>query len=88
MKRIDRAYVGTPSTTRDMRIITAVEWKGKADKNSNPRKKGLQYWGFSYGSVLGITFAAMFPDDMERIVVDGVVKTPDYCDIGWRFCSS
>jgi len=77
------AYVGTPSTARDMRIITAAEWKGKVDKNGNPRKKGLQYWGFSYGSVLGITFAAMFPDDVERIVVDGVVKTPDYYDIGW-----
>ncbi|KAF8429543.1 TAP-like protein-domain-containing protein [Tirmania nivea] len=78
------AYLGTPSTARDMRIIKAAEWEGKVDNKGRPRTKGLQYWGFSYGSVLGITYAAMFPDDVERIVVDGVVKPPDYYAIGWN----
>lgn len=77
------AYLGTPSTARDMRILTKAEWEGKIDIVGNARSKGLQYWGFSYGSVLGITFAAMFPDEVERIVVDGVVKTPDYYSLGW-----
>ncbi|KAF8457778.1 TAP-like protein-domain-containing protein, partial [Terfezia claveryi] len=76
-------YLGTPSTARDMRIITAAEWEGKVDNKGNPRTKGLQYWGFSYGSILGITFAAMFPDDVERIVVDGVMGTPDYYATEW-----
>ncbi|KAF2836580.1 hypothetical protein M501DRAFT_248976 [Patellaria atrata CBS 101060] len=38
-----------------------------------PGKERLQYWGFSYGTFLGSTFASMFPDRVERIVLDGVV---------------
>ena len=34
--------------------------------------------GFSYGSVLGATAAAMFPDRMDRVVLDGVVNVHNY----------
>ena len=31
----------------------------------------LRYWGISYGTMLGGTFAALFPDRVERLVSDG-----------------
>jgi pimeloyl-ACP methyl ester carboxylesterase len=38
----------------------------------------LQYWGFSYGTFLGSTFASTFPDRVGRLVLDGVVRSYDY----------
>jgi hypothetical protein len=43
----------------------------------------LQYWGFSYGTYLGMTFAAMFPDRVGRVIVDGVVDPDDYKKALW-----
>ncbi|KAJ7659442.1 hypothetical protein B0H17DRAFT_1337541 [Mycena rosella] len=52
-------YMTTDNTARDMLHITqAFGWEK------------VKYWGVSYGSVLGSTFVAMFPDKVERVVVD------------------
>ncbi|KAJ6459651.1 hypothetical protein C8R45DRAFT_1030624 [Mycena sanguinolenta] len=55
-------YLTTDNVARDMLHITQ---KFGFDK--------LQYYGVSYGSILGATFAAMFPDKVERIIIDGVL---------------
>ncbi|KAH8597744.1 Alpha/Beta hydrolase protein [Bisporella sp. PMI_857] len=51
---------------------------------ASPASKGveypnlLNYWGFSYGTIIGQTFASMFPERMGRVILDGVVDPYDY----------
>ncbi|KAG8729448.1 hypothetical protein FRC11_008765 [Ceratobasidium sp. 423] len=59
--------VGTVAVAKDMaRIVEALG------------EDGLNYWGFSYGTVLGSTFAALFPDLVNRMVLDGVSNAESY----------
>ncbi|KAI4158419.1 MAG: hypothetical protein LQ342_007460 [Letrouitia transgressa] len=51
-------------------ITERTRWK----KN----EETLLFWGVSYGTVIGATFAAMQPQRVKRIVIDGVVDTLDY----------
>ncbi|KAI9741172.1 MAG: hypothetical protein M1834_002885 [Cirrosporium novae-zelandiae] len=46
-------------------------------------KEQLFYWGFSYGTMLGQTFASMYPDRVGKLVLDGVVDPDDYAVTGW-----
>ncbi|KAJ7209102.1 hypothetical protein C8J57DRAFT_1402317, partial [Mycena rebaudengoi] len=65
-------YINTPNTARDMLRIVQAHGQEK-----------LQFWGFSYGTILGATFAAMFPNSVERIVIDGVINSKDYYKLDW-----
>ena len=55
-------HVDTQSAAKDMDIIRAVLGSKK-----------LNYLGFSYGTLLGLTYAAYFPKNVGRFVLDGVV---------------
>ncbi|KAF7368484.1 AB hydrolase-1 domain-containing protein [Mycena venus] len=55
-------YMTTDNVARDMLLISQ---KFGFDR--------LKYYGISYGSALGATFAALFPDKVERIIIDGVL---------------
>jgi pimeloyl-ACP methyl ester carboxylesterase len=43
----------------------------------------LQYWGMSYGTLIGSTFAALYPDRVGRLLIDGVVDPADHYAGGW-----
>lgn len=53
-------YVSTQDTAKDMHSIRQALGEDK-----------VSYFGFSYGSELGATFATMFPADVRAMVIDG-----------------
>lgn len=60
-------YINTPQTAADMNsILDAV---GQED---------MVYWGFSYGTLLGQTYAGLFPNRSKRVIIDGVVNQFDW----------
>lgn len=46
-----------------------------AKQTATPR---IQYWGFSYGTVLGNTFSSMFPGRVGRMILEAVEDPIDY----------
>lgn len=90
-------YVSTALTAHDMvAIIDALQEEHssllKWDKNEQQSQHSLiehdkpallQYWGFSYGTFLGNTFASMFPNRIGRMILDGNVDPQDYAKTGW-----
>ena len=56
-------YINTPQTAADMNsILDAVG------------QDNMVYWGVSYGTLLGQTYATLFPNRSERIIIDGVIN--------------
>jgi pimeloyl-ACP methyl ester carboxylesterase len=71
-------YVGTMNAARDLdRLREAVG------------DDGLTYLGFSYGTILGATYASLFPDKARALVLDGAtdpasgVSSDDEPSTGW-----
>lgn len=60
---------------------TQLHQRGKTENHeedeNNPVPR-IQYIGFSYGTILGNTFASMFPGRVGRMVLDGVHSAKDY----------
>ncbi|KAJ0332344.1 hypothetical protein COL5a_002054 [Colletotrichum fioriniae] len=68
--RKEKAAASQPEQSLELRKVKDV-----------PR---IQYWGFSYGSILGNTFASMYPGHVGRLIVDGIADSNDYVAGGWR----
>ncbi|TVY81742.1 hypothetical protein LSUE1_G005382 [Lachnellula suecica] len=62
-------------SSEDMEVLERTKWKKGREE--------IMYWGLSYGSVLGQTFAAMHPERVGRMVLDGVLDPDDYYSGAW-----
>ena len=62
-------YITTGNTARDMDRVRAA----MGDKK-------LNYFGFSYGTFLGATYASLFPHNYRALVLDGPVDVTTYID--------
>jgi pimeloyl-ACP methyl ester carboxylesterase len=73
-------YANTPATARDMLqyIEKLAESRGEDSKEAK-----LNYYGISYGSALGTTYATLFPDRVGHMIIDGVVDVTDYYGGSW-----
>lgn len=66
-----------PSTVKQGNISPKTDLIASQSQPPSTRGK-LVYWGFSYGTILGATFAAMFPEHVGRMVLDGVVNSDEW----------
>ncbi|RYO94770.1 hypothetical protein DL766_000033 [Monosporascus sp. MC13-8B] len=80
-------YVTTAEVARD--ILTYVEAEAKSAGNVASDAK-LWAYGINYGTVVGSTFASLFPERWAEwygsppAVLDGVLDAEDYYANGWR----
>lgn len=88
-----RRHVTTPAVARDMLVILDAqhEWydrhaggrPGVRSKSPVAEKPKLSFWGLSYGTLLGATFAAMHSDRVGKMILDGVTLFEEQYNLSW-----
>lgn len=73
-------YVTTPAVAHDLLAFTEAEAE-MAGKQPSTAK--LWCYSVSYGTVIGSTFASMFPDRVGRMILDGVLNADQYYSNYW-----
>uniref|UniRef100_A0A8H7K5H2 Peptidase S33 tripeptidyl aminopeptidase-like C-terminal domain-containing protein n=1 Tax=Bionectria ochroleuca TaxID=29856 RepID=A0A8H7K5H2_BIOOC len=71
-------HMSTATTARDMLSIVDAFSATAEGKTATKPANLLNYYGISYGTFLGQTFASMFPDRVGNVVLDGVVSPEGY----------
>lgn len=74
-------HVTTPAVAHDLLTFTEAEAKLAGHPPSDAK---LWCYGVSYGTVIGTTFASMFPDRVGRMILDGVLDAQQYYENDWR----
>ncbi|KAI1116580.1 Alpha/Beta hydrolase protein [Nemania sp. NC0429] len=73
-------YVTTPAVAHD--LLTFVEAEAVATSQP-PSEAKLWAYAVSYGTVIGTTFASLFPKRVGRMVLDGVLNGDGYYKNDW-----
>jgi pimeloyl-ACP methyl ester carboxylesterase len=68
-------YAGTSAVVQDMMHFTELSAEAKGQKKEDAL---INYFGTSYGTLLGQTLAAMYPQRLGRIILDANVYGVDY----------
>jgi pimeloyl-ACP methyl ester carboxylesterase len=71
-------HMSTATNARDMLSITYAFAETEDGKRASKPSHLLNYYGISYGTFLGQTFASMFPENVGNMVLDGVVSPAGY----------
>ncbi|KAF2757953.1 alpha/beta-hydrolase [Pseudovirgaria hyperparasitica] len=79
-------HISTASVARDMvEIVDRVEELRRTETNRTATEvPRLNLLGISYGSALGMTFSAMFPERVGKVMIDGILDIDDYTSGEWR----
>ncbi|KAF9691522.1 hypothetical protein EKO04_010402 [Ascochyta lentis] len=64
-------YLGTPAVARDMLTFTERQ---AATRGLDPMEVKVNLYGVSYGTVLGATFATLYPERVGKFVLDSVMQ--------------
>ncbi|KAJ5927701.1 hypothetical protein N7516_009474, partial [Penicillium verrucosum] len=73
-------YVTTPAVAHDLLTFTEAE---AAMAGRSPSNAKLWCYSISYGTIIGSTFASMFPDRVGRMILDGVLNAEQYYNNDW-----
>lgn len=73
-------YVTTPAVAQDLLAFIEAEAELAGVSMENAK---LWCYGISYGTVIGSTFASMFPDRVGRMILDGVLNAEQYYTNYW-----
>lgn len=74
-------YASTVATAQDMLRYIELSAKSRGEPAEEAK---LWYYGISYGTVLGGTFASLYPDRIGRMLIDGVMDMEDHYNGGWE----
>lgn len=66
----DAKYVGTSAVVQDMMHFVELQ---AAARGKDPKTAHINYYGVSYGTLVGQTLVAMYPDRLRRVLLDGNV---------------
>lgn len=69
-KDTDAKYIGTVAVVQDMMHYVELQ---AAAKGQDPKSAKINYYGISYGTVIGQTLVALYPDRLNRVLLDGNV---------------